>query len=193
MSPTAPAKSDVLPMSRQPDAPKLVVSERRIGDFSVDSVTSAPLKIDVKFAIKVPQEKAFELVLRDLGSWFKEIGDITWNHERTKGASGDVGEQSSRVCAFGKDSLYEDIMFYDPPHAYAYRIDTVRSTAKFPIKNHLGVFIVEPGSGGESVITWRTYFNGKGITAPLITFVMERRIIRKNLKTLIKQYGGRFL
>ena len=193
MSSTAAAKSDVLPMPGQPGAPKLAISERRIGDFEVDSVTSAPLKIDVKFAIRVPQEKAFELVLRDLGSWFKEIGNISWNHERSDEGPDAVGARSSRVCEFGKDTLYEDIKFYDPPHAYAYRIDTVRSTAKFPIKDHLGVFIVERGSGDESVITWRTYFNGKGPAAPLITFVLKRKVIRKNLKTLIKQYGGRFL
>ena len=55
------------------------------------------------------------------------------------------------------------------------------------------MFVVERGSDGESVVTWRTYFNGKGLAAPLIAFMMKRMIFRKNLKRLIRQYGGRIL
>ncbi|MCH8187169.1 MAG: hypothetical protein IIB66_00460 [Proteobacteria bacterium] len=83
MSSTTAETSAVLPLAGQSGAPKLAVSERRIGDFRVDSVTSGRLQIEVKFALRVPQEKAFELVLKDLGSWFKEIGNISWNHERS--------------------------------------------------------------------------------------------------------------
>ena len=194
MSSTTAETSAVLPLAGQSGAPKLAVSERRIGDFRVDSVTSGRLQIEVKFALRGPQEKAFELVLKDLGSWFKEIGNISWNHERSDKGPNALGPKSTRVCEFGKDTLYEEIAFYDPPHAYAYRIDMVRSTAKFPLKDHLGVFIVERGSGGESLITWRQYFKKKfGPAAPMINFMLERQLMRKNLKTLIKQYGGRFL
>ena len=83
MSSTTAETSAVLPLAGQSGAAKLAVSERRIGDFRVDSVTSGRLQIEVKFALRVPQEKAFELVLKDLGSWFKEIGNISWNHERS--------------------------------------------------------------------------------------------------------------
>jgi hypothetical protein len=171
----------------------LPILERKIGDFNVDSITTAPLQIEVALNLKVSQEKAFQLVFVHIASWFKEIDGIIWNNSKSSMGASSPGLHSSRECGFDGKKLYENIVLYKPPHAYGYVIDMEKSTASFPVKDPLGVFLVKSVGENESTIIWRQYFNKKFHPAALIIKPMVKNMMmKKNLKTLIKKYGGQF-
>jgi len=172
----------------------LPILERNIGKFSVDSVTSAPLQIEVKLKLNLSQDKAFKLVFTDLESWFKEIDSIFWDGTTSLAGVSNPGLNSFRVCGFGGKKLYEDIVLYEPPHAYGYVVDMKKSTASFPVKDPLGIFLVESISENQCIITWRQYFRKKLHPAALIIVPMVKNMMmKKNLKTLLNKYGGKFI
>lgn len=175
--------------------PFFPVQERQIGNFSVDSVTSAPLQIEVSVELNISQEKAFELVFADLESWTKEISDIVWNNEKSTNGPDLRGLNSTRVCGFDGKQLFETIAFYDAPNAYGYVIDLTKSTATFPVKDPLGIFLVEAVSPNKSIVTWRQYFNKRFHPLALIIKPMVRNMLMKrNMKKgLIDKFGGRFV
>lgn len=172
----------------------MTIEERRVGAFSVDSVTSSPLQIEVKFRVEVEPRRAFELVFSDISSWFTEVGGIVWDHGKSKNGPNAAGTESTRNCSFGKDALFETIVHYDAPRAYAYRIDMEQSTASFPVKDQLAIFVVEPATNGGSNVTWRQYYRKKfHPLALVINFMLKQKIMRKNIKNLLQQHGGYFL
>ena len=78
--------------------------------------------------------------------------------------------------------------------AYAYAVDMEKSTASFPVKDPLGVFLVESIGTNKSIVTWRQYFNKKFHPAALVIRPMVRNMLMKrNMNNLIKKHGGKFL
>lgn len=170
-------------------------NERRIGNFYVNSVTNAPLQIEVAAEVNLPQDKAFRLVFENIDHWAKEISNINWYNGESSIKGMDAGAASTRICGFGNKKLHETIVFYDPPNAYGYTVNFDKSTASMPVKDHFGAFIVEASSVSRSVITWRQYFNKKfNPMALMITPMMKNMIMKANLKRgLVKKYGGQML
>ncbi len=171
------------------------VQERRIGNFSVDSVTNAPLQIEISVELNLPQEKAFELVFADLESWAKEISNIKWNNSKSSLGPEQAGLNSTRACGFDGKQLFETIVFFEAPNAYGYVVDLDKSTATFPVKDPLGVFLVEAIGPNKSIVTWRQYFNKRFHPLALVIKPMVKNILMKrNMKNgLVKKYGGRFV
>ncbi len=171
------------------------VKERHFGGFSVDSVTPSPLQIEVSIELNVPQEKAFELVFSGLDSWFTQVSDVVWDHKNSSNGADKGGQNSTRICGFDGKQLFETIAFYDAPNGYAYVVDMEKSTASFPVKNPLGVFLVRSVGPDKSVVTWRQYFNKKLHPAALVIKpIIKNMMMKKNMKNgLIDVYGGRFI
>jgi len=67
------------------------VKEGHFGGFSVDTITQAPLQIEVSIELNVSQEKAFELVFSDLEGWFKEVEGVVWDHKNSCNGAQDGG------------------------------------------------------------------------------------------------------
>lgn len=170
------------------------VKQRQVGSFMVDTITHAPLQIEMSLRLNISQEKAFQLVFRDLDTWFKQIDKIEWKNAESQGGANTPGLNSVRVCGFDGNQLYEDIVYYDAPRAYGYVIDLNKSTASFPVKNPLGMFLVQATGENESILTWRQYFNRKFHPAALlIKFMVKNILMKKNLRRLIDTHGGEFL
>lgn len=166
--------------------------DRQIGSLDVDRFTAAPLQIVLMARLDLAPEKTFELVSRELPQWVAQIPHVAWDNSQSATA-GQCGAGSVRQCAFGKDHVVELIRFWQEGRLYAYSADPEKSTAPFPIKDHLGVFVVESDGHGGSLLTWRQYFNGKfSLLAPLARFGM-RRIMKPALQKLIAQHGGELL
>lgn len=168
-------------------------ADRQIGHFDVDQSTSAPLQIVLMARLNVPTDQAFDLVSRQLTSWVAQIPHVEWDHKNSTTA-GECGKGSVRVCAFGKGKIVENIAYWKEGAIYAYKADGERSTASFPIKNHLGVFIVESDGQGGSLITWRQYFNRKfSLMAPMVSWGMRTKVMEPGLRKLIAQHGGELI
>ena len=171
------------------------VPERKIGTFSVDSVTDAPLQVEVSFELNLPQQEAFELMFSGIDSWFKQVSGVKWDHQNSSNGPDSGGANSTRTCGFDGKKLFETIAFYDAPNAYGYVIDMDKSTASFPVKDPLGVFLIQAVGSDKSIVTWRQYFNKKlHPLALVIKLMMKSVLMKKNIQMgLIDVYGGRFI
>lgn len=166
--------------------------DRKIGPLDVNRFTAAPLQIVMMARLDLAPEKTFELVSRQLPQWVAQIPHVAWDNSHSATA-GQCGTGSVRQCAFGKDQVVEHIRFWQEGSLYAYSADPDKSTAPFPIKNHLGVFIIESDGQGGSLLTWRQYFNRKfSLLAPMAGFGM-RRIMKPALQKLVAQHGGELI
>lgn len=162
---------------------------RQIEQLNIDQFTGAPLQIVMMVRLDLPPEKAFDAVSRQLPQWVSQIPHVAWDHSNSA-LSGQCGTGSIRKCAFGKDSIVENIRHWQEGRVYAYSIDPAQSTASFPIKNHLGVFIVESDGNGGSLVTWRQYFNRRlSLMAPMAGFGMRRIMKPGLLKLAADQHG----
>ncbi|MBI2516458.1 MAG: SRPBCC family protein [Opitutae bacterium] len=165
-------------------------TDQQIGDFVVDQSTTAPLQIVLMARLNVPPVQAFDLVSRQLTAWVAQIPHVEWDHKNSA-AAGECGKGSVRVCDFGKDKIVENIAYWKEGSIYAYKVASEHSTAPFPIKNHLGIFIVESDGSGGSLITWRQYFNRKfSLMAPMVRWGMRAKVMEPGLRKLIEQHGG---
>lgn len=164
-------------------------ADRKVEQLDVDQLTAAPLQIVMMARLNLPPAQTFDLVSRQLPKWISQVPHVAWDHSHSA-AAGQCGPGSVRQCAFGKDQIFEDIKYWQEGRVYAYSVDPDRSTAPFPIKHHLGVFIVESDGNGGSLVTWRQYFNRKfSLMAPMAGFGM-RRIMKPGLEKLVAQHGG---
>lgn len=165
-------------------------ADRTIDGFDVSQSTTAPLQIVVMARLDVSPATAFDLVSRQLTTWIAQIPHVEWDHA-SAATAGTCSQGSVRVCEFGKGRVVEHIAFWEDGQVYAYRADPARSTTKFPIKNHLGVFIVESDGQGGALVTWRQYFNRKfSLMAPMVGYGMRTRIMEPGLRKLVTQHGG---
>lgn len=164
-------------------------ADRKVELLNVDQYTGAPLQIVLMARLNLAPEQTFDLVSRQLPKWVSQIPHVDWDHSHSATA-GQCAPGSVRVCAFGQDQVVENIRYWQEGRLYAYSADPERSTAPFPIKNHLGVFIVESDGKGGSLLTWRQYFNRKfSLMAPMAGWGM-RRVMKPALEKLVEQHGG---
>ncbi|MFI5337333.1 MAG: SRPBCC family protein [Opitutales bacterium] len=164
-------------------------NDRKVDQLNIDQLTVAPLQIVMMARVNLPPEQTFDLVSRQLPQWVSQIPHVAWDNTHSA-AAGQCGSGSVRQCAFGHDQIVENIRFWQEGRLYAYSIDPEKSTASFPIRNHLGVFIVESDGQGGSLVTWRQYFNRKfSLMAPMAGFGM-RHVMKPALAKLVEQHGG---
>lgn len=165
-------------------------NQAKIDQFNIDTYTDSPLQVVVMANLKVPPEKAFDLVARDLPSWFEGIPSVEWNHDGSKNKN-TFGEGSTRKCQFNGDLLVENINFWDEGHIYSYSAKMDQSTVSMPIYDHLGLFIVESDKKGGSIVTWRQYFKKKfHMMSPIMNWYMRTKMMEPNLQNIVNKYGG---
>ena len=153
----------------------------------------APLQVEFRFRLNLPPSEAFGLVSVRLPEWFQRIHAVSWNHTRSNGGQDTLGSSSERVCNFDGKNLIETIVDFEPGRRYSYRVDMARSEMKLPLRDHLGVFEVEP-SGAGSLVTWRQYFRLFWfVPGPLLRWQMRDRLMRPSVSGLLQKYGGEWV
>jgi len=166
--------------------------DRLVEKFNVDNVTSAPLRFVVMADVHVPTRKAFDLVSKDLPSWVAKVKKVKWDNSHSE-IKGSYGAGSVRLCSFDGHKLVENITYWDEGRVYAYALDPERSDIPFPIKEHLGVMIVEDDGNGGSLITIREYYDKKFNLMAIIVTPYMRSMMVDSLENIVNKYGGQLV
>ncbi len=170
---------------------------RYIGNYDIGSYTQAPLRVEEKVWLNIPPEEAMILVSENLTNWIDTIHEVSWDNSESASTNA-ISEGSVRNCAIGDKKAVEDIRFWNDGDAdlkiYGYSLNQTKSTVPFPIKNHLGVFIIERQAGNTSLITQKTYFDKKfHVMAPFITTIMKFKVLDPAFKELAEKYNGVYI
>lgn len=118
-------------------------------------VTPAPLQIVRNVKVDMPSEKLFAMLAdhENLPKALDMIHDVKVDNSRAETPNG-VG--CERVCTLKDGSvLKEKIVSWTPNSSYAYAISGENPMG---LKNHVGVFHVEPTRDGQTSLTWSQYF-----------------------------------
>ncbi|WP_299138402.1 SRPBCC family protein [uncultured Tateyamaria sp.] len=166
--------------------------QRTIGNFRVDTVTSAALDQTFALQLDAAPSSVWELVGSHtrLNEWFPGIARAYVLEPTSTNRS--FAPLFTRQCEFEGDLLTEDIPYDNGRDAYAYSINKDRSNVLVPISDHLGVFTVEPVQGGKSLLVWRQYWR-KGLMGQVGVPRLVNRYMKPGLQNLVDRYGGGFV
>jgi hypothetical protein len=163
------------------------IQDRVVGDFDLTPLSQAPLRSLVIAKVKVPQQKAFRLMLSGIHECYPDVEELVW----TETDNGRIVAGSVPTGAYKGSSIVEPIRYLQNGSFYVYQIALDATTKFIPIRNHLGVFTVEAISAEESLIVWRQYFdNSIPLTGKLIAWIMQDRTAEPAFARLVEQFGG---
>ena len=147
--------------------------------FNPLTYTNAPRKHRVSRVIDAPLHEVWDIVADHQGMtrWMPLISHVDL---KTPDAEGGWGEGCERNCQFGPDLLEETVVYWDPPHGYAYAIADMHL-----LKDHVGHIALAKTDGGTRV-TWTQYFHPNGFPpkAWFANKVMIPRVMRRALRNL---------
>jgi uncharacterized protein YndB with AHSA1/START domain len=137
--------------------------------------------VNVKRRFSAPVEKVFE-AYSNHADWKNWAGfSNSWLEVEGRPDRNGMG----CVRGFGSNgvNVYEQVVEWDPPRRFAYRI----IKGGLPMKDHYGESIFEPDGDG-TMVTWRCQFESRvpGLGWPMQWFVT--RIFRNGLDGLARRY-----
>ena len=163
---------------------------RVIHGFNIDSVTTAPLQLTQYAYLEASNVDVFEVVSdhASLHKFTKTIKHIDIDNAQSKSQNCvDVG--TLRFCRTpAMLTIQESIACWQPPLMYGYMIRNFQTI----LPNHLGMVLTEPIANGHTLLTWRTYFNGKLIGGRFATLSLGI-ILPDLVGNIAKHFNGRSL
>lgn len=147
--------------------------------LNVSKFTHAPQQVQKTKLVDAAIEDVWQVVADHQGmtQWMPMIKhvDLVQANE-----AGEWGEGCERHCQFGSDLLEEKIVYWDPPHGYAYMIGDMHL-----VKDHLAHIELKPTLNGTQV-TWTQYFqpNGNFVKRLMAKNVMIPSVMTKALNNL---------
>lgn len=156
-------------------------------DLDPAAHTPAPLRMEGVFHFAAAPETVFQRVYDPsfLASWFPMItgGHLDYDGSEAPGAPGVGAKRYCRTSGMG--TLDETILYWNPPHGYAYTVKNVF----MPIKEHLATMEVVSDGADGAWFRWRQYFNGARPDVVLFKPMMAS-MMTKGLNALAKELGG---
>lgn len=144
----------------------------------------APLRIDAAYALRAAPEAVFAVIadLQGIARFFPMIQHASVAHPR-----GCVGEGSERVCSIrGMGKVRERIVWWREPVGYAYRAQGTL----MPLRNHLGLIVLERMEAGGTRLVWRQYFDTRfGLLGWVFPWMM-RRLMNRAIGNIARMTGG---
>jgi hypothetical protein len=151
-------------------------------DFSIQQHTPAPLRLELKASFRVPPQELFKIVSDQhaVASWVPLMKAVSMEH-RQGDHDGECSVGSVRHCTLrGMGALDETIVWWNPPHGYAFRV-AAKSKMMMPTADHVSVMLIAPGADGGSALTWRHYFNWRGLLMRHLAAIMLPMMMRTAL------------
>ena len=161
--------------------------DKALAGFSIDNYTTAKLKMQGEFLINTNPESLFELVTDPdlIASWFGMIKGGFTDHSLSNN-NNEWGEGSKRICYSNMGTLNETIYYWRAPYIAAYNV----KSWSMPVKDHCSVMIIQPLGVGRCKLTWRHYFNYKGVIMKNFFPYMMVNLMNKGLKEITNKFGG---
>lgn len=154
--------------------------------FCIMCHTQAPLQLELRSRFSVPPSALFTTVSdHHAVNWVPLMRAVAMEHS----SSGQCGVGSIRHCSLhGMGGIDETILWWDPPHGYAFRV-VAKSKLMMPTRDHVSVMLIEPTADGGCELTWRHYFNWRGIFMRHMTAIMFPMMMRTALANIRKELG----
>lgn len=156
--------------------------------FCILRHTQAPLQLELQSTFSVPPAALFTTVSdhHSVASWVPLMRAVVMEHT----GNGQCGVGSIRHCSLhGMGGIDEAILWWDPPHGYAFRVEA-KSKLMMPTRDHVSVMLIEPTADGGSHLTWRHYFNWRGLFMRHITAIMLPMMMKTALANIRKELGA---
>lgn len=158
--------------------------------FSIERHTRAPLQLELKADFSVSPQLLFTTVSdhHAVANWLPLMKAVSMEHHFSN-AGGECGVGSIRHCTLrGMGGLDETIVWWNPPHGYAFRVNA-KSRMMLPTEDHVSVMLIEPGSAGGSILTWRHYFNWRGLLMRHMAAIMLPMMMKTALENIRTELG----
>ena len=166
---------------------ELTEYDKALAEFSIKNYTSAKLQMQGEFVINTNAESLFELVTDPqlIASWFGMIKGGFTDHTLSNN-NNEWGEGSKRICYSNMGTLNETIYFWRAPYIAAYNVQSW----SMPVKDHCSVMIIQPLGSERCKLTWRHYFNYKGVIMKNFFPYMMIKLMNKGLMEITNKFGG---
>lgn len=159
--------------------------------FDISNFSPAPLRMEARAGFNASPEKLFSTISNpnSVASWVPLMQSLHMKNGAT-GNSTECGVGSVRHCVLrGMGELNETIVWWNPPHGYAFRVST-KIKMMLPTEDHISVLIVKPDGNGSSILTWQHYFNWHGSLMRHIAAIMLPMMMNRALKNIRRELGG---
>lgn len=133
-------------------------------EFRIEKYSRAPLRLELKSSFSVTPDLLFKTISdhHAVANWVPLMKAVSMEHHKNSN-DGECGVGSVRHCSLrGMGGLDETIVWWNPPHGYAFRV-VAKSKMMMPTEDHISVMMIETGTDGGSTLTWRHYFNWRGL------------------------------
>lgn len=120
---------------------------------------------------------------RDMVDWMPGITSVEITHNE----QGEEGLGCQRVCQFGPETLYEEIVFWEENIGYGYKISDNNL-----IEDHVAYVVIESLGKRRSRVSWRQHLKPKGnfIKQLLMKHIMFPLTLKKGLENLEKRIAA---
>ncbi|HEY3326657.1 MAG TPA: SRPBCC family protein [Novimethylophilus sp.] len=159
--------------------------------FNITKYSQAPLRMEAKAGFSASPEKLFTTISSPhaVASWVPLMLSLSMEYG-TAGSGTECGVGSVRHCAMrGMGELNETIVWWNPPHGYAFQVST-KIKMMLPTEDHVSVMFVEPDGNGGSMLTWQHYFNWRGLLMRHMAAVMLPMMMNTALNNIRRELGG---
>lgn len=157
--------------------------------FCIMRHTQAPLRLELQSTFRAAPQALFATVSdhHAVANWVPLMRAVAMEHASNSG--GECGVGSVRHCSLrGMGGIDETILWWDPPHGYAFRVEA-RSKLLMPTRDHVSVMLIEPTADGGCELTWRHYFNWRGLFMRHMTAVLFPMMMRSALANIRRELG----
>jgi len=147
--------------------------------------TNSPKQMDLSRILNFTKEEIWKEIVnyKNMTLWFPMIKSVEITK---KGNTQEFGVGCKRECKFGNDLFEEEILHFDPPNKYAFKIKD-----NSMIKDHLAIFSIEEVNGKNS-FRFQSFFEPQGnfIKKYMMKNVMLPSIGKKALKNFEKKLNN---
>lgn len=140
----------------------LATETRTFGKFSVDEVTSAPLRVHRSTTIPTDRATLFDFLIQyeQMNTYFPIVESVSYD---SSNADVDRGNGTERVCNFTDGSSCKELIYgFQEPETFAYAIT---GENPFGVDGHIAVVNLTDNGDGTTELNWYQYFNHPDIDA----------------------------
>lgn len=148
-------------------------------NFNPSKYSSQPETFRVSRTFKKSPKAIWKELINheNMVNWMPGISSVKVTHNQ----DGEAGLGCKRVCQFGSEALYEDIILWKENVAYGYKVQD-----NSLLEDHVAYVTIEDLGNGKSEVTWIQHLKPKGnfLKKFMMKNIMLPRTLKKGLANL---------
>ena len=157
----------------------------------VSEITRASRSVTRSVHLDAPREQVFATLtdFESMPDWMPGLSSMTANHSYSS-TPGQCGVGTQRTCKAPGMTLREEIVHYEYPTSYAYRM-TSSEGAAVPLREGVGIVHLEDSPSGGTNLTYHVLYETKTLHPMGAVFpTMLKRQLGDGLENLAGRFGG---